>query len=470
MNSLLSAPDYLVILIYNALLIGIGIVLAKRKVKNASDFTTASQSLGTFTIAGSIISTCMGASILFSNYQLVHQNGLKGLVSGAFWYGGWVILILLVRKMRSTGAISIPDFISKRYGKKAQKIAAWAVIIMGISSCAAQFKSIGAMTQSLGICTPTMGIILGAVVIILFTFFSGMWGSAVTNAIQSIFILIVCAVIVPLTAAHAAGGLSNAMANVDPEQLSLEGSAMSTSLLISYMVSSTLQVAVHPSYSKYSLSGKDTKSAVLGQTIAWIACTIVWIVAVIPALWIGEIFPDMTDGSLFVPRLVATFMPVGIRGLVIAGVLSLLITTGNTFLLLLTSSITDDVIRPMNPNIEDKKLLVLNRVIIVVGAVLIASLAIAVPDIVTAFKIGANASGPVVGIPVLIGFFWKKANNKAITATMIAACITSIGLDIVFVATGGDPVGNLYACALSLIGCIFGSIYMNAKEKKTVAA
>mgnify|MGYP007098956947 CR=1 FL=1 len=43
--------------------------LAKKKIKKASDFTTAGQSLGTFTVAGSIISTCMGASILFSNYQ-----------------------------------------------------------------------------------------------------------------------------------------------------------------------------------------------------------------------------------------------------------------------------------------------------------------------------------------------------------------------------------------------------------------
>ncbi len=469
MKSLLSGVDYLVIILYNVILIGVGIYLAKKKVKSAADFTTASQSLGTWTIAGAIISTCMGASILFSNYQLVHSSGMKGMLVQVFWYVGWVILIMLVGRMRATGAISIPDYISRRFGKRAQKIAAWAVVIMGISSCAAQFKSIGAMTQSLGICSPSVGILIGAGIIILFTFFSGLWGSAVTNSIQSIFILVVCAVVLPVVAANAAGGVSTAMANVKPEQLSMEGSSMSTSVLLSYLVSYTLNVAVHPSYSKYSLAAKDKKSAVAGQTIACVVCLLVTIVAIVPALWINQVFPDMTDGSLFVPRLVATFLPVGLRGFIIAIVLSLLITTGNTFLLLLTSSITDDVVRPLNPNIGDKKLLAINRIIIVAGALMIATLAIAVPDIVTAFKIGGDAMGPGVAIPVLVGLFWKKCNNKAINMAMVLGCAVSIILDVIFVAMGGQATGNMYACVVSLAVCIFGSLYFNAKKETAVA-
>ena len=76
---LLNGIDYGVIILYNAILIAVGVYLAKKKVKKASDFTTASQSLGTFTVAGSIISTCMGASILFSNYQLIHAGGIRAL-------------------------------------------------------------------------------------------------------------------------------------------------------------------------------------------------------------------------------------------------------------------------------------------------------------------------------------------------------------------------------------------------------
>lgn len=463
-TSLLSGADYLVIVLYNVILIGIGLYLAKKKVKSAADFTTASQSLGTWTIAGSIISTCMGASVLFSNYQLIHNTGIAGMMTNIFWYVGWFILIFLVGKMRDTGASSIPDFISRRFGERAQKISAWSIVIVGLSTCAAQFKSFGTMMESLGIASPTVGIIIGASIIVLFTFFSGMWGSAVTNSLQSIFILIVCVVIVPLTAANAAGGFSAAMANVNPDQLSMDGAfSMTPIMFFSYMVSYVLNVSCEPSYSKYSLAAKDTKSAVKGQAIACAVCLVVTFWSATPALWIGQIFPEITDGSLFVPRLIATYMPVGIRGIIIAIILSLLITTGNSFLLLLTSSITDDVIRPMKPNMGDKQLLTTSRVIIAAGAAIIAALAIVVPDIVTAFKIGGNAFGPVVAIPVLLGFFWKKLNSKAVSYAMIIGCASSVILDIIFIAMGQGAIGNIFACAISLIICVAGSLSMNGK-------
>ena len=157
---LLNGIDFSVIILYNVILIAVGMYLAKKKIKKASDFTTAGQSLGTFTVAGSIISTCMGASILFSNYQLIHAGGIRAAITSAFWYGAWLILVLLVGRVRKTGASSIPDYISKRFSPRAQKISAWAIVLVGLSTCAAQFKSIGAMAEALNICNPTTGIIL----------------------------------------------------------------------------------------------------------------------------------------------------------------------------------------------------------------------------------------------------------------------------------------------------------------------
>lgn len=92
---LLNGIDFGVIILYNVILIAVGMYLAKKKIKKASDFTTAGQSLGTFTVAGSIISTCMGASILFSNYQLIHAGGIRAAITSAFWYGAWLILACL---------------------------------------------------------------------------------------------------------------------------------------------------------------------------------------------------------------------------------------------------------------------------------------------------------------------------------------------------------------------------------------
>ena len=101
---------------------------------------------------------------------------------------------------------------------------------------------------------------------------------------------------------------------------------------------------------------------------------------------------------------------------------------------------------------------------------LIALIAIVVPDIATAFKIGANAFGPVVAIPVLLSFFWKGVNDKATSIAMVLSVIVSVCLDIYFVyVVGVGAIGNMYAAALSLIINVFGSIYFNAKQKKAAA-
>ena len=111
-----------------------------------------------------------------------------------------------------------------------------------------------------------------------------------------------------------------------------------------------------------------------------------------------------------------------------------------------------------------------SRIVIAGGAALIALTAIVVPDIATAFKIGGNAFGPVVAVPVLLSFFWKGVNEKATSIAMILSVIVSVCLDIYFIyVVGVGAIGNMYAVVVSLVINIFGSIYFNAKEKKAAA-
>ena len=65
--------DYAVILIYILAFIAIGAVITKKKVKSAADYSTASRGMGLFTVVGSTVATCMGATIIFGNFQLVHR-------------------------------------------------------------------------------------------------------------------------------------------------------------------------------------------------------------------------------------------------------------------------------------------------------------------------------------------------------------------------------------------------------------
>ena len=465
----MSILDYGVILLYIATFIAIGIYVSKKKVKSSKDFATAGQSMGLGTVVGSTVATCMGASIIFGNFQLVHSSGVKGLISTVFWYVGWIFLVLMSGKLRASGATSMPTFLEVRFNATTRKLASYAVLCMGISSTAAQFSSVGSMAAALGLCDKNVGIIIGALVILLFTMFSGLWGVAVTDTIQSIMILVTVGLIVPIVSIKVAGGPSAAVASIDPAKLSFSGSNMTMGIMMGYILSNMFACGAHPAYSQRTFAAKDHKTAVKGQLIALVICTAITYIAVIPALFINKIFPDMADGSLFVPALIANYFPPVLKGLCLATILGLLLTTGDTFLLLLSSTVTEDMVRPAHPDMEDKKILNIGRLVCVVGTVAITVMALAIPSITDLFKIGGSAFGCSCFFPLLLGCFWKKINTKAVNISMMICMPLSIIWDL-FLKNATGQAGSLVAGITSFVICVAGSLLLNSKEKKELTA
>ena len=144
-------------------------VLANRKVKTAKDFVSAGQSLTLPVVVGTTIATCLGASILFSNYQRIHAFGIDGLVWALAWYVGWMLMLPIAKRLRASGATSLPTFLEKRYNGKTRTISSVFVLVSAISTCASFFLAFGTMAQTLGICDMKTGTIVGAVVIVIFT-------------------------------------------------------------------------------------------------------------------------------------------------------------------------------------------------------------------------------------------------------------------------------------------------------------
>lgn len=464
---MISAIDFGIIFLYIISFIVIGIVITKKKVKSASDYTNAGQSLTLLVIIGSTLATNMGSAVIFGNYQLIHNSGIWGVFTFLGWYVGWFILAFTSRKMRSTGATSIPNYLERRFGPLARNIAAVAVLCMGIASTAAQFKSVGSVTASLGLCDANTGILVGALVILLFTVFSGLWGVAITDTIQSILILITVGLVVPVVAFKAAGGVNAAVTSITP--IPFEDCGLGLGIFLSYWLADFFSGGAHPAYCQRSLAAKSDDIAWKGQVITCIISLVITLVASSPALFINKIFPDMVDGSQFVPTLIATYFPVGLKGLALACILGLLLTTGDTFLLLLSSTITDDIVRPRKPDINDKKLLNLGRLVCILGTVVIVGLALYIPTITELFKLGGSAVGCTTFFPITLGCFWKKLNTKAAVASMYVALPTSIIWDL-FLKSATGMGGSLIAAPVSLAICVIGTLILNNKELSPKAA
>lgn len=461
----LGTIDIVVVVLYFVGMILIG-VRAGKKVKKSSDFTSAGQGLSWKMVAGSTIATCMGANMVMGKYDLIFEAGMAGLTASLFWWVGWIVLLIMAKRLRMSNAVSIPSFLEEKYNGTTRKFCSLCVMIAMIASCAAQFLTIGTIFETFGICDRRTGTWIGAAIIVIFTILSGLWGVALTDTVQSVLLVIAFGVVFPIIVFKVAGGWDAVIAFNGPERLNMfQGIAPVT--MLGWAVYYTLSTGADPAYAQRIFASKSTKDAVVGQGIAWAVTLVVCgFVSAVPGLAIGKIFPEITAGSQFTPMFIVTYLPAVVRGLMLSALLGLMLTSGDSYLLLLSSTIMDDVISPIKQDIEDKKKILLTRLVCVGSAVVITAMALYVNSIYQLFKTGGGAYGAGVFIPLFLGCFWKKARAKAINAGMLLGFLISFCFDMFLkIPLALNMDGCIIGAVVCLVICVAGSLKDGKREK-----
>ena len=465
----ISVIDIGVIILYIAFFVGL--CVNSNKKMQAKNFTNAGQSLSWFMVAGSTIATTMGGNMVIGKYDMILEAGVAGITSSLFWWVGWVFLLIMAVPLRKSGVSSLPMFLEKRYNTSTKKYSSYCVLISAIASCAATFLAIGVMLEALGLCDRKTGTLIGALVVVLLTLPSGLYGVALTDTIQAIIILVTFGVVFPIMVFRSAGGIETVLASQTPERLSLvKGIAPIT--MVGWAISYSLSTGAEPNFAQRIFAARSTKDALIGSLTAWgVSLIVAGIITALPALAMKNIFPDITIGSTFTVRYVSTYFPIALKGLILSVLLGLTLTSGDSYLLLLGSTFVDDIVRPKRKNLSDKKILMITRVSCVVFSIILCLIALYVDKIYALFKIGASAYGAGIFFPWILGCFWKKANAKAAGIAMIVGSICSFGFDMfVKVPLGLKVDGVIIGAALNLVIMVGGSIGLYKQSIKNKEA
>ena len=453
--------DFLTIIVFLVLIIYLG-ARATKRVKKARDFANAGREMSWLICTGSCIASAIGANVVIGKYEVILESGVSGILAGWFWWLGWLFLLILAKPLRASGASSIPEFLLIRYGERTQNIGSVCVLAATISMTAAQFLAIGNILEAVGVCGRETGVWIGAFIIILFTVFSGLWGVAITDTFQSVFLLIAFGIFFPIVVFRVAGGWGAVMAGHTAEELSFfQGMAPVT--MAGWVFYNVFSCGADPVFAQRIFAAKDTKTAVSSQLTACITTFFVTgIICALPALAIPVIFPDLEIGSQFTPKFLLTYMPPVVRGLMMSFLLSMMLTSGDSQLLALTSTITEDIIRPRFKEEQDeRKVLWLSRLVCVMAAIVVCLTALYFDKIYQLLKTGGSAYGAGIFIPLLLGCFWKKAKAKAVNIGMLLGLGVSFGFDLFLkIPMGLDLDGVIPGGILCLCTCVIGSIIL----------
>ncbi len=442
------------IAVYLVGMLAIGIAYSKNK--SSEDFYLGGRRLGPVVTAMSTEASDMSAYLLMGVPGLAMFCGVAeaswtaiGLAAGT--YLNWLLVAKRLRRYsEATGAITVPDFLARRFrdgSKIIETVGALVIIIFFVPYTASGFAARGKLFNGLFGFDYEKAMLLSAAVIVAYCALGGFMAASVTSLIQSI-VMTAALVIVLFYGANTAGGWSAVAANARtiPGYLSLGAStdilSKSAGAYTPIMVVSTLAWGLGyfgmPHILLHFMAVRDENELKISRRVGSIWCVVSLGVAVVIGI-VG--FGMASRGALPMPgteseaenlivRTAALIASHGalaaiVGGLILAGILAATMSTADAQLLAAASGVTQNLLRDVfGVQLSEKKNMLVARLTVVgvavLGAVFASNPASSIFRVVSFAWAGFGATfGPVM----LLGLFWKRANRQGAIAGMIAGAV-----------------------------------------------
>ena len=167
-------------------LTGIGVWHA-RKVRSAEDFALAGRRIGAPVLAGTLIATWIGTGSLFGNSEFTYLNGAAGFFLPLSGVVGMLTLAHLAPRVRELPASTVPQILGLRFGRLAQALSAFAIILAYLVIVSYQYRAGAAVAERIFPGVDQVMLRVGfAVFIILYTALAGLISVALTDVVNGI--------------------------------------------------------------------------------------------------------------------------------------------------------------------------------------------------------------------------------------------------------------------------------------------
>lgn len=420
-----------IILLYMAATIVIGLVVSNRKKSKAEkqsndDFLMASKSLGPVVLAGTLFAANTGGASTTGIATNVLKFGLS-----ASWYViaagiGFVLVSFIAPYFRRSQSSTVPEIISKRYGKESH-------IFTAITSIGALFMATGAqIIATASIINVVTGIdfkmaaIISTIVVIIYTMVGGFASVTATNIMHVLFITVGMAVVMFIVVNNSAvGGFSGlfekARAVTDKSGNNLNLLSMTKvgfPTIIGYIAMYFMTFPTGQEIVQTYCSAKDAKSAKLGSIIAGVLSAAY---AIVPAI-IGLVGYVCIDGFAAagpqknaLAQATITFAPAVFAGIVLAAVVAATMSSASGNMIGTATMFTNDIFRPyLNKGVkDDSKEVWISRVTMLIVGVVGLIISITASNIISVMMgaFALRSAGPFAAF--ICGIFYKNVTKRA---------------------------------------------------------
>jgi SSS family solute:Na+ symporter len=443
--------DWAVIAGYCALALAIGIYFSKRASKNVGEFFIAGRNLPWWIAGTSIVATTFAADTPLMVSGLVRTQGIWG--NWLWWnvlMGNMFATFFYARLWRRANILTDVELIELRYTGKPASILRGSLALYHsvLRNCITMSWVILAMVKISQefLPWPKEVIVPAALGLVLsYSVLSGFWGVVMTDFVQFIIAMAGSVTLAAIAMARVGGmaalkGKLAAMPGYAPETLSLVPQIGAGQLaLFTFVVYISVQwwatgAAEGGGYIAQRLfSTKDERHSVLASlwfTFAHYALRPwPWIVVGVISLWVFPNLPAAEAESAY-PKMLMEFLPVGLRGMMIASLFAAFMSTMDTQLNWGASYLINDFYRRfIKKDASDRHYVLASRIAMIMIAVIGGVLAYRSESIADLWRfLFTLTSG--MGLVMLLRWYWWRINAWSEISALFTGCIVATVLEL----------------------------------------
>ena len=424
-HSVINWVDLVIIGVYLVGMLGVGVWFVRR-IKGEDDFYVAGRSLGPVVIMATVCATIVGGSAMMGRAGKAYNEGFTCVMTalpyliGMYIFSGIAGRIHLVGKQYSV--TSIPDLFRIRFGRTAQILLSVLIALVMMGTVAAQVSATATIFNMVGGnigLSYELAAVIATAIFIIYTAASGLFGVVYTDVVQFFMLLIFVYILIPIRGTAAAGGFSGFLAHLDPAYVKPTFNGKILSDIVTYLVFTLAGAEMW----QRAFAAKDKKTAkrgtFLGTAIYMVTIGLIFYMGLLGRQLLPDVAAKYGTTDAVVPGLAIEILPVGLTGLALAGMLSVMMSTADSYLLVAVQTCIHDVGKTIRPDMSEKRELLLSRVftvVLAVGALIVALYVKSVYSIITG---SWSYYAAAAGFPALAALYWKKATTPGVLSALV---------------------------------------------------
>jgi Na+/proline symporter len=408
-----------------------------RKIKSSDSYFRGERKFSWWVMMGQAFGTGTHAEMPVAQAGATFANGFatiwyqwKNMLITPFY---WLIAPFYRRSERTT----VGEIIEDRYGRKLG-------LIYSVFAIAFFVFNMGAMLQGAAkvisiasgdLISPNGVVLAMTVAFMVYSFAGGLVSAAYTDLIQSVLIIMLSMMLIPLGLKEVNG--FTGMKQVLPEhffELFNSASGITGFTIAMLTLNGIVGITAQPHMISMCATGNTERSGRIGQTFGSMVKRIVTIGWALTGLVVAALVlknnvtlkdPEMAFG--YGSRML---LGPGLTGLMLSAIVAANMSACSNFMVNVGALFTQNFYRKyINPVAEDQKLLKMGRISGLALSILAVAFALSIKNVLHAFLF-TETFAAFMGIMFLGGIMWKRANRFGALASIVVSITTYYAVNI----------------------------------------